>query len=114
MATTKQARTARRNVKSAQRAARRQRTISKLPRSVRQDLGRRAREPEAAVASPVTTWRIEPGRSSTRWRKKKSIRGRSRMGKWDLIKAIRQAWLTCQTSLVGHRRNHREDRRRPR
>ena len=42
MATTKQRSAAKRNIRKAQTAARKKRTISKAPRSVRQDLGRQA------------------------------------------------------------------------
>jgi hypothetical protein len=42
MATTSQVRAAKRNIKSAQKVARKKRTISKLPKAVRQDLGRQA------------------------------------------------------------------------
>jgi hypothetical protein len=91
MPTTKQARTARRNVKSAQSAARRQRTISKLPRSVRQDLGRQGAR--ARSRGGVAGHNLEDRTRTQLYEvaKKKTIRGRSRMGKWDLIKAIRQA-----------------------
>jgi hypothetical protein len=91
MATTKQVRTARRNIKSAQRAARRQRTISKLPRSVRQDLGRqgaRARSRGGAAGHNLED-RTRP--QLYELAKKRNIPGRSRMGKWDLIQALSQA-----------------------
>ncbi len=66
MASMRQVQAARRNIKKAQQAATRKRTIAKLPRSTRRELGKQA------------------------------ARGRQRrgqaakMGKWDLIKAIRK------------------------
>jgi len=91
MATTKQVRTARRNIKSAQRAARRERTISKLPRSVRQDLGRQASR--ARQRGGVAGHNLEDRTRTQLYEvaKSKNIPGRSRMGKWDLIDAIRKA-----------------------
>ena len=70
MATTKQTRTAKRNVKKAQTAARRARTRRGAPGSALED---RNREQIYEVA------------------KKMNIPGRSKMGKWELIKAIRKA-----------------------
>jgi len=91
MPTTRQRQAARRNIKSAQRAARRQRTISKLPRAVRQDLGRQAAR--ARSRGGVAGHDLEDRTRAQLYEvaKKKKIPGRSSMGKWDLIKAIRKA-----------------------
>ena len=91
MASRKQTKAAKRNVKKAQRGAKSKRTLANLPKGTRRDMGR-----QAAVA------RRRGGRAGhsledrTREQlyevaKKKDIPGRSRMGKWDLIKAIRKA-----------------------
>ena len=91
MASAKQVSAAKRNIKSAQRAARSKKTITKLPRSVRQDLGRQAAKARSrgGTAGHALEDRTRPQLYEVA--KKKNIPGRSRMGKWDLIKAIRKA-----------------------
>ena len=91
MATRKQTRAAKRNISKAQRAARAKRTIAKLPKSTRRALGQqaargRSREGRAGAALE------DRNRTQLYERAKKlNIPGRSRMGKWDLIEAIRRA-----------------------
>ena len=91
MATQTQRQAAKRNVRKAQRAAKRKRTISHLPKETRRDLGRQA------AAARKRGGRAGRGlEDRTREQlydvaQKKGIRGRSKMGKWDLIKAIRKA-----------------------
>jgi hypothetical protein len=89
MATTKQRQAARRNVKAAQRAATKKKTIAHLPKSTRRALGQqaargRARHGEAGA-------RLEDRNRTQLYEtaRKLNIAGRSKMGKWDLIKAIR-------------------------
>jgi hypothetical protein len=94
MATRKQTHTARKSVKKAQAAARRQRTISKLPRETRTALGREGAKAAArkrgasrgtgtgAGAMTVTELRREAARLD--------IAGRSRMGKAQLIRTVGQ------------------------
>jgi Rho termination factor, N-terminal domain len=91
MASTKQVQAARRNVKKAQRAARAQRTITKLPASTRRDLGRQAAKSRArgGRAGHNLEDRTRPQLYETA--KRMNIQGRSKMGKWDLIEAIRRA-----------------------
>jgi hypothetical protein len=60
----KGANAARKNIEKARRAATSKRTIAHLPEEVRRDLGRQGA-------------------------KERSIHGRSKMGKWELIDAIR-------------------------
>lgn len=91
MATRKQTSAAKRNIRKAQRAARSKRTIAKLPKSTRRALGqqgargrRRSGRPGAALEDRNRTQLYEQA-------KRLNIRGRSRMGKWDLIDAIRRA-----------------------
>ncbi len=91
MATERQRRAARKNVKKAQTGARKKKTISKLPKSVRRDLGKQGAR---ARRRGGKAGRALEDRSRTQLyevAKRKGIGGRSRMGKWELIKAIRRA-----------------------
>jgi hypothetical protein len=90
MASTKQVRAARQNIKSAQKAARKKRTISKLPKAVRQDLGRQAAAARKRGGAPGRALEDRTREQLYEQAKKEGIRGRSRMGKWELIKALRQ------------------------
>jgi Rho termination factor, N-terminal domain len=91
MATKKQTQAARRNIKKAQTAARRKRTIANLPKETRRDLGRQA---AAARRRGGKAGRSLEDRDRTQLyevAKRKGIPGRSKMGKWELIEAIRKA-----------------------
>jgi hypothetical protein len=86
MATTKQVRTAKQNVKKAQAASRKQRTIANLPAKTRTALGKQG----AAVAK-----RKRSGSSSPRTReelyqeaKRRDLPGRSKMGRAELARAL--------------------------
>jgi hypothetical protein len=91
MATRKQTQAAKRNIREAQRAARSKRTIAHMLKSTRRALGQqaargRSRGGRAGVALE------DRNRTQLYERAKKlNIPGRSRMGKWDLIQAIRRA-----------------------
>ncbi|MGH2685846.1 MAG: Rho termination factor N-terminal domain-containing protein [Actinomycetota bacterium] len=91
MASTRQRQAARSNIKRAQSAARRKKTLTKLPRSVRTDLGRQAAKARkrGGKAGRGLEDRTRPQLYEVA--KKKGIQGRSSMGKWDLIRAIRKA-----------------------
>ena len=91
MATQKQVRAARRNVKKAIGAAKRQRTISKLPKSTRRDLGRQAAAARRRGGTPGRALEDRTRPQIYEVAKKMDIPGRSHMGKWDLIEAIRRA-----------------------
>ena len=91
MATTKQVQAAKRNVKKAQRAARSQRTIAKLPASTRRELGKQAARGRARGGEAGHALEDRNREQLYEVAKKKGIPGRSKMGKWDLIKAIRRA-----------------------
>ncbi len=66
MATTKQTQAARRNVRKAQQAARRKRTIAHLPKSTRRALQAEARKGAApAMGGPVARWRTATASSCT-------------------------------------------------
>ena len=86
MATTKQVQAAKRNVKKAQRAAKKQRTIANMPARTRTALGKQG----AAVAK-----RKRSGGSSPKTRaelyeeaKRKGLEGRSKMGRDELARAL--------------------------
>jgi len=91
MATQKQVRAAKRNVKKAISAARSQRTITKLPKAVRSDLSRQAAKSRARGGRPGRNLEDRTRQDLYEVAKRKNIPGRSSMGKWDLIQAIRKA-----------------------
>ena len=91
MATQKQVRAAKRNVKRAISAARSQRTITKLPKAVRSDLSRQAAKSRARGGRPGRNLEDRTRQDLYEVAKRKNIPGRSRMGKWELIEALRKA-----------------------
>jgi hypothetical protein len=91
MATKKQVQAAKQNVKKAQQAATRKRTIAGLPETTRRDLGKQG---AAARARGGTAGRKLEDRTREQLyeqAKKKGIPGRSKMGKWELIEALRKS-----------------------
>ena len=91
MATQKQRQAAKRNVKSAQRAARKKRTISHLPKATRRDLGRQAAAARRRGGAPGRALEDRTRQQLYEQAKKQDIPGRSRMGKWELIEALRRS-----------------------
>jgi Rho termination factor, N-terminal domain len=91
MASQRQVRAAKRNIVKAKEAARRKKTILSLPKSVRQDLGRQAAMSRARGGKPGHNLEDRTRQDLYEVAKRKNIPGRSRMGKWDLIRAIRKA-----------------------
>jgi hypothetical protein len=91
MATRKQTQAARRNVKKAQSAARSKRTIAHLPESTRRDLGRQASAARRRGGQAGHALEDRSREQLYDLAKKRNIRGRSRMGKWDLIRALRRS-----------------------
>jgi Rho termination factor, N-terminal domain len=89
MATEKQVRAARRNVKKARGAARRKRTIANLPRSTRRELGKQAARGRQRGGRPGHALEDRNRQQLYEVAKQRNIPGRSKMGKWDLIEAIR-------------------------
>jgi hypothetical protein len=91
MATTRQVQAAKRNVKKAQQAARRKRTIAGLPESTRRDLGKQGAK--AAQRGGEAGHALEDRTREQLYEiaKRENVRGRSKMGKWDLIQAIRRS-----------------------
>lgn len=91
MATARQRQTAKRNIKKAQRAARKRRTIAHLPKATRTDLSRQAARSRKRGGKPGRALEDRTRQDLYQVAKRKGIAGRSRMGKWDLIQAIRRA-----------------------
>jgi hypothetical protein len=91
MATTKQTAAARKNIKRAQRAARQKRTIASLPKSTRRELGKQAARGRQRGGRAGARLEDRNRQQLYEVAKRKGVPGRSRMGKWDLIKAIRKA-----------------------
>jgi hypothetical protein len=87
MATEKQRAAARQNIKKAQAAARRKRTIAHLPKATRTALGKQG----AAVAQRERTGGSEPKTRQELYREaqKRGIPGRSKMGRDELERALR-------------------------
>ena len=82
MATTKQRRAARRNVKKAQAGARKKQTLKKLPSRTKTALGKEANKVRKGQAKTRDQLNREAARLN--------IRGRSKMGKDQLRRAIRR------------------------
>ncbi len=82
MATQKQQRAAKRNLKKAQAGARRKQTLKNLPKRTRTALGKEA----SAVRRGAAKTREQLNREARRL----DIRGRSKMGKDELRRAIRR------------------------
>ncbi|HKY11903.1 MAG TPA: hypothetical protein VJL85_01045 [Gaiellaceae bacterium] len=91
MATRKQVQAAKRNVKKAQSAAKRKRTIANLPKSTRRGLQQQARRGRQRGGKAGHALEDRNREQLYELAKKKNIPGRSKMGKWDLIRALRKA-----------------------
>lgn len=89
MATTKQVRAAKRNIQKAQRAAKSKRTIAHLPEATRRDLGKQAAKAGQRGGRAGHALEDRTREQLYELAKKRNIRGRSKMGKWDLIRALR-------------------------
>jgi len=87
----KQAQAAKRNIKTARRAASTKRTIANLPGATRRDLGRQAAKARMRGGKPGHDYEDRTRQELYEVAKRKGIPGRSKMGKWDLIEAIRKA-----------------------
>jgi hypothetical protein len=91
MATTKQVRAAKSNIKKAQAAAKRKRTIAHLPERTRRGLQQQARLGRERGGEAGHALDDRNREQLYELAKKKDIKGRSKMGKWELIDAIRRA-----------------------
>jgi hypothetical protein len=90
MASTRQVQAAKRNIKRAQRASKAKKTITKLPVEIRRDLGRQAAKARQRRGKPGRALEDRTRQQLYEVAKEKGVPGRSKMGKWDLIKAIRK------------------------
>jgi len=91
MATRRQVQAAKQNVKKAQKAATRKRTIARLPAGARRELGKQAARGRQRGGEAGHALEDRNRQQLYEIAKKQNIRGRSKMGKWDLIEAIRKA-----------------------
>lgn len=91
MATTKQVQAAKSNIKRAQRAATRKRTIANLPESTRRDLGKQAARSRQRGGQAGHALEDRNKQQLYEVAKERGIPGRSKMGKWELIRAIRDS-----------------------
>jgi hypothetical protein len=89
VATTKQVRAAKRNIQKAQRAAKSKRTIAHLPEATRRDLGKQASNARQRQGRAGHALEDRTREQLYELAMKQNIRGRSKMGKWDLIRALR-------------------------
>jgi hypothetical protein len=91
MASRKQVQTAKRNITKAQQAAKRKRTIAHLPASTRRELGKQAAKGRQRHGAAGHALEDRNRQQLYDVAKTMGIAGRSKMGKWDLIDAIRKA-----------------------
>jgi hypothetical protein len=89
MATTKQRQAARRNVQKAQKAASDKKTIAHLPKSTRSALGKEAARGRERGGEPGHNLQDRNRQQLYDLARERGIRGRSKMGKWELIEALR-------------------------
>jgi len=91
MATSKQVQAAKRNVKKAQQAAKEKRQIAHLPASTRRSLQEQARRGAARGGRAGRSLEDRNREQLYELAKQRNIKGRSKMGKWDLIEALRRS-----------------------
>ena len=90
VASRKQIQAAKRNVKKAQTAAKSKRTIAHLSETTRRDLGKQAARGRSRGGRPGRTLEDRNRQQLYELARERGIRGRSKMGKWDLIEALRR------------------------
>ena len=90
MASRKQVRAAKRNIKKAAPAAKRARTIAHLPAATRRDLSRNAAAARRRHGQPGHRLDDRTRAQLYEEAKRRKIPGRSRMGKGELITALRK------------------------
>jgi hypothetical protein len=91
MATKRQTQAAKRNVKKAQRGAKQKRTIAHLPKTTRRALQTEARKGAGRGGEPGHALEDRNRQQLYDVARRKGIAGRSKMGKGQLIAAIRRA-----------------------
>jgi hypothetical protein len=90
MASTKQRKAAKQNIQKAQRAATSKRTITKLPKRTRRELGKQAAKGRERGGGAGHKLEDRNRQQIYEIAKRENIEGRSKMGKWELIEAIRK------------------------
>lgn len=91
MATTKQVRAAKQNIRKAQREAKSKRTIAHLPSGTRRELGKQAARGRVRGGRAGHALEDRNRQQLYETARALDIKGRSKMGKWELIEAIRKA-----------------------
>jgi hypothetical protein len=91
MATTKQRQAAKRNVKKAQKAAKEQRTLANLPKNTRRELGKQGAAGRRRGGKAGHNLEDRNRQQLYELAKERDVPGRSKMGKADLIAALRKA-----------------------
>jgi hypothetical protein len=91
MATAKQREAAKKNVKKAQSAAKSKRTLANLPKSTRSELGKQAAKSRQRGGEAGHKLEDRNRQQLYEVAKERNIPGRSKMGKWELIEAIRRS-----------------------
>jgi hypothetical protein len=90
VATAKQVQAAKRNVKKAQQAAKSKRTLAHLPARTRRELGKQAARGRQRGGEPGARLEDRNREQIYEVAKGMGIPGRSKMGKWELIEAVRK------------------------
>jgi hypothetical protein len=90
MATTKQRHAAKRNVQKARKAATSKRTIANLPKRTRSELGKQAARGRRRGGRPGHRLEDRNRQQLYEIAQRENITGRSKMGEWELITAIRK------------------------
>jgi hypothetical protein len=91
MATKKQVAASKQNITKAQHAATKKRTIANLPPATRRELGKQAARGRRRGGEAGHALEDRNRQQLYELAQKRNIRGRSTMGKWELIDAIRKA-----------------------
>ena len=90
MATSKQTSAAKANIKKAQKAAASKRTLAHLPEATRRDLGKQGASARARGGRAGHALEDRNREQLYELARSKRISGRSKMGKWELIEALRR------------------------
>jgi hypothetical protein len=91
IATRKQTQAAKRNVKKAQAGAKKKRTLANLPKAVHRELGKQGARGRARGGQAGRSLDDRNRQQLYELAKQKDIPGRSKMGKGQLIAALRRA-----------------------